>query len=458
MTGGTQLPLDRSTPPQAGTVRPFNFPAVRSTTLPNGLSLRIARMNQVPLVTMSVVLKGGESALGDSQAGLAVLTGAALEGGTARRSGPELAEAFEGIGTSLSVRTGWDSTTLSVTCLADRKENAMALLVEALLEPAFPEDEVDRLKNQRLAAIQQRRMDPSSLADDAAAHFFFADSVPYHRPLAGTQASIESVGVPEIRGSWEERFRASGAGIVVAGDVDIPEVESLVTDFLGSWDGIPKGRRSFSSTPRSREGKIIVVDRPGAVQSEIRIGQAGVSRDTPFFIPLQIFNTILGGAFTSRLMLNLREDQGYTYGIRSRFGFRLEAGFFGVFTAVATEVTAPAVKETMAEITGLLDGGPTEEEVTRARDFIAGVFPLQLETPGQVASRIAELLIYDLDDDFFSTYRERIREVSVQDALEAGRAVLRPQELVVVVVGDGEKIRGPLEELGYGPVEVVPSI
>jgi zinc protease len=458
MTDGTRLPLDRSTPPQAGTVRPFSFPAVTSTTLPNGLGLRIARMTRVPLVTMSVVLKGGESALGDSQAGLAVLTGAALEGGTARRSGPALAEAFEGIGTSLSVRTGWDSTTLSVTCVADRKEEAMTLLAEALLEPAFPENEVDRLKNQRLAAIRQRQMDPSSLADDSVAHFIFADSVPYHRPHAGTQASIESLTVQEIRKSWEERFRASGAGIVVVGDVDIPEVEGLVGNFLGSWDGTPKGRDAFSSTPRSREGRIIVVDRPGAVQSEIRIGQVGVSRDTPFFFPLQIFNTVLGGAFTSRLMLNLREERGYTYGIRSRFGFRLEAGFFGVFTAVATEVTAPAVKEAMSEITGLLDGGPTEEEVTRARDFIAGVFPLQLETPGQVASRIAELIIYDLDDDFFSTYRERIREVSVQDAHEAGRAVLRPQEMAVVVVGDGEKVRGPLEELGLGAVEVIPSI
>ena len=457
MTDGTRHPLDRSEPPRAGTVRPFDFPEVTSTTLSNGLGLRVARMTQVPLVTISLVLKGGESALGDPQAGLAVLTGTALDGGTARRTGPELAEAFEGIGTSLSVQTGWDSTVLSVTCLADRKEEAMGLLAEVLLEPAFPEDEVDRFKDQRLAAIQQRRMDPGSLADDSAAHFFFADSVPYHRPLAGTSSSIETMGAQLIRQFWEGNFRASGAGLVVVGDVDIPEVEGLVGDFLGSWDGTPQGGGSFSSEPRSRERKIVVVDRPGAVQSEIRIGQMGTSRSTPHFFPLQILNTVLGGAFTSRLMLNLREVQGYTYGIRSSFGLRSEAGPFVVSTAVGTEVTAPAVKEAMSEITGLFHGGPTPEEVARARDFIAGVFPLRLETTGQVASRIAELIIFDMEDDFFSTYRDRIREVTVQGTLEAGQAVLRPEELVVIVVGDGEEVRGPLEELGFGPVEMIPS-
>jgi predicted Zn-dependent peptidase len=157
-------------------------------------------------------------------------------------------------------------------------------------------------------------------------------------------------------------------------------------------------------------------------------------------------------------MLNLREARGYTYGVRSRFGFYSQAGPFGVSMAVATEVTAQAVREALSEITGLIEGGPSEDEVVQARDFIAGVFPLRLETPGQVAARIAELIIYDLEDDFFSSYRDRIRMVSVEDTLRAGQAVLRPDELTMVVVGDGSTVRGPLEELGVGPVEVVSSL
>jgi zinc protease len=191
------------------------------------------------------------------------------------------------------------------------------------------------------------------------------------------------------------------------------------------------------------------------VQSEIRIGHVGVSRSTPFFFPLRVFNTVLGGAFTSRLMLNLREEKGFTYGVRSRFSHRRGPGPFGISMAVATEVTAPAVAEALKELEGILDEGPTEAEVERARDYIAGVFPLALETTSQVAARIAEVQIYDLPDGFFSTYRDQIRGVSAESALEAGRAVIRPEELKVVVVGDAASVQGPLEELDFGPVEVV---
>ena len=455
MTRPTPSTRDRTQPPNPGNVRPFDFPQVHSTRLPNGLGLRVARMNQVPLVTLSVILRAGESVLPDEAAGLAVLTGASLEGGTLRRPGPELAQAFEDIGTSLSVHTGWDATRVSVTCVADRKEEALALLAEALLEPAFPESEVDRFRSQRLAAIQQRSMDPGRLADDAAAHHFFSDSTPYHRPVAGTQSSVESLNPEEIRGFWQSYYRPVDAGLVVVGDVDIPEVERMAEDFFGEWHGAPQDLGGFKSEARSPRGRVVVVHRPGAVQSEVRIGQPAAARNTPFYFPLQVFNTVLGGAFTSRLMLNLREVRGYTYGVRSRFGLRSGKGPFSISTAVATEVTAPAVEEAMSELRGLIHEGPTSEELRQARDFIAGVFPLRLETTGQVASSIAELIVYHLEDDFFSTYRDRIRAVTAEDAREAGGAVLRPQEMVVVVVGDGEETRGPLEELDLGPVEVV---
>jgi zinc protease len=211
-------------------------------------------------------------------------------------------------------------------------------------------------------------------------------------------------------------------------------------------------------SPRFPDRRIVVVDRPGSVQSEIRIGEIGVPRNTPHFFPLQIFNTVLGGAFTSRLMLNLREERGFTYGVRSRFSFRRGAGPFGISMAVATEVTAPAVEEAMKELQALLDEGPAEKEVERARDYMAGVFPLHLETTGQVAARISELKIYDLPDDFFGSYRDRIREVTPAAAAAAGREAIHPEELVVVVAGDAEAVRGPLEELDLGSVEVVSQI
>ncbi len=456
MTGPAVPLLDRSNAPESGSVRSFDFPPVLTSDLPNGLELKIARMTRVPLVTVTVALDAGEALLPDASGGLAVLSGEGLEGGSAKLSGPELAEALEGIGTGLSVRTGWDSTTASLTCLSERMEEAVGLLAEALLRPAFPEEEVDRFKKQRLAAIRQRQMDPGSLADDAAAHFFYSDSAPYHRPLAGSHESVEALGPKEIRSFVSDHYKPSGAGMVVVGDVEVSEVEALARAHFGDWSGGPGGRPGADLSPRFAERRVMVVDRPGSVQSEIRIGQVGVSRSTPHFFPLKIFNTILGGAFTSRLMLNLREEQGYTYGVRSRFSLRRGAGPFGISMAVATEVTADAVREALAELEGLLEDGPTEKEVERARDYIAGVFPLLLETTGQVAARISELQIYDLPDDFFGTYRDRIRGVTPEAALAAGRETLRLGELVVVVAGDAKGIQGPLEDLGFGPVEVVP--
>jgi zinc protease len=413
-------------------------------------------MRRFPLVTVTLVLDAGESHLEDERAGLAVLSAQALEGGSEAYPGPALAEALEDIGAGLAIHTGWDSTSVSVTCLAERAEEAVGLLAEALLRPAFPTEEVDRIRDQRLAAIRQRRMDPGSLADDAASHYFYADTVPYHRPLAGTPASVETLGAEQTRSFTAGVYRPEGTGMVVVGDVEPSEVADLAHRHFGAWAGESAPLRGVVSEARFPAGKVLVVDRPGAVQSEIRIGQVGVARSTPFFFPLQVFNTVLGGAFTSRLMLNLREKRGFTYGVRSRFSFRRSAGPFKISTAVATEVTAPAVREILAELGGLVEGGPTREEVDRARDFIAGVFPLHLESTGQVAARIGELLVYGLPDDFFSTYRDRIRAVTPEDVLDAGRTVLRPDEMVILVVGDAKEVRSPLEALDLGAVEVVP--
>jgi zinc protease len=447
--------VDRSRAPDPGPIRTFDFPEVVSSRFDSGLDLRVARMSRLPAVSANLVLAVGEASLRADHAGLAVLAGEALEGGTEGRSGSDLAEALERIGAQARVSAGWDSTTVSLTCLAERMEEAVALLAEDLLQPAFPPQEVGRFKNQRLAAIRQRRMDPGSLADDAAAHFFFADHVPYRRPVAGTATSVEGIGPEAVQAFAMAHYRPVGAGLVVAGDVDVPEVVELARSYFGDWEGAPESAVSFESVPRFPDRRVLVVDRPGSVQSEIRIGQVGAPRSTPHFFPLQIFNTVLGGAFTSRLMLNLREEQGFTYGVRSRFAFRRSAGPFRISTAVATEVTAPAVSQALAELEGLVEEGPTQREVERARDFIAGVFPLHLETTGQVAARIGELLVYGLPDDFFASYRDRIRSVAPQDVLAAGREVLRPRDMVVVVVGEADAIRGPLEELGLGPVEIV---
>ncbi len=447
--------LDRNAPPEPGAIRPFDFPDVDRRRLGNGLDLRVARMTRLPMAHARLFVRAGEGALKPDRAGLSVLAGDALEGGTKRRSGTDLAEALEGIGARLGVSTGWAGTSVSLSCLADRLEEGMGLLAEAVREPDFPEEEVARTREQQLALIRQRAMDPSARASDAACRRYFEPGIPYARPQVGTAESVAPLGRNALRGYADACWRPEGGGLVLTGDLDPDEMESLADRVLGDWTGAPALEDDFEVAPRTRERRIWLVDRPGAVQSELRVGHVGVARDTPDYFALRVLNALFGGTFTSRLNLNLRETHGYTYGVRSRFSFWTRPGPFEVSTSVGTDVTAPALRAIVDEMETLVADGPTEDEVRAARDYIAGVFPLGLETVGQVASQITSAVIHGLPEDYFDTYRDRIRGVTAEAAAEAGRRHIRPDELQLVVVGAADQVQGPLEELGLGPVERV---
>jgi predicted Zn-dependent peptidase len=447
-------PLDRTSPPARGAVRDFDFPEVQRRALSNGLDLRVSRVARLPAVSVGLFIRSGEAALADRRAGLSVLTADALEGGTKRRSGTDLAEALERIGARFGASVSWEGTSADLYCLADKLPEALRFLAEAVREPAFPEDEVERAREQQLAELRQRRMDPGDLANDAALSRYYRAGVPYARPLDGTLESLAAFSRADLVGYSDACYRPGAGGLVVVGDVDAHEVQALAEEHLGSWVGSPPEGDPFDTTPARRERTVLLVDRPGAVQSEIRVGHVGAERATPDYFALQIANLVFGGTFTSRLNLNLRERNGFTYGVRSRFSFRRQPGPFEVATAVGSEVTAPAVREILAELEALVEKGPTQDEVEAARDFAAGVFGLQLETVGQVASRVTQLLVYGLDDAYFRSYRDEMRAVTVDAVAAAAARHMRPAEAQVVVVGDAATVAGPLEALGLGPVEV----
>lgn len=229
----------------------------------------------------------------------------------------------------------------------------------------------------------------------------------------------------------------------------------MVLDNFGAWTGEPANLPDFDVEPRTRERRVHIVHRPGSVQSEIRVGHVGTTRTDPDYYALSIANMVLGGMFTSRLNLNLREKHGFTYGVRSRFTFRTHPGPFQVSTAVGNDQTAPAVREIIAELTRMAGEGPTEEEVRAARDYVAGIFGLRLETAGQVATRVSQLVVYGLPDDHFDGYRERMRRVDVRAAAAAAARHIRPQEAQIVLVADADAVASEVEALDLGPVEVV---
>ena len=440
-----------STPPGPGPVEPFAVPDVHATRLDSGLEVRVARRGGVPVVTALLVLDAGESTVERGRAGLAVLTGKALHGGTARRSAVELACALEDMGTHLGTATGWDSTVVSLTCTADRFPRALRLLSEVVVTPGFPREEVERTREQQLGGIRQRRVFPAQLATAAAAHFFFREGATYGRPMAGTERTVTALERAHAAGFAEGRYRPRGAALVVAGDVPEARVTDLCAECFGGWRG---GAAPVEATAVARFGerRIAIIHRPGAVQSELRIGHASVRRATPDYFPMIVLNAVLGGAFTSRLNLNLREDKGFTYGVNSSFLFRRSGGMFRVATAVATEVTAAAVREVLAETEGLVAGGPTAAEVRAARDHLAGIFPLRMETAARIATGVAQMFVHGLPADYLARYRERVRAVEVEDVARAAVRRLHPDALTVVVAGDADRIAPELEALG--PVEV----
>jgi predicted Zn-dependent peptidase len=240
----------------------------------------------------------------------------------------------------------------------------------------------------------------------------------------------------------------------VVGDVDAAEIAELAERCFDGWTGHPASEADFQVRAAAGERRVLVVHRPGSVQSEVRVGHVGAQRQTPDYFALSVANMVLGGTFTSRLNLNLRERNGFTYGVRSRFDFRARPGPFEVSTSVGNEVTAAAVREILSELQGVADEGPTDQEVSSARDFAAGVFGLQLETVGQIASRVSHLVVYSLADEYYRDYRDRMREVSTEAAAASARLHMRPEEAQIVVVGDADIVGPPLEELGLGPFAV----
>ncbi|MXX73430.1 MAG: insulinase family protein [Gemmatimonadetes bacterium] len=444
----------RGKPPPPGPIRPYEFPPVADERLGNGMRVRVVQKQPLGLVTAMVVLRAGETAAPAGREGLAVLAGDALEGGTTRLSSVELACRLEDIGASFGAATGWDSTTVAVSCLADNLVDALPLLAEMVRSPAFDQAEFDRYKAQRLATAAHRRMDPASLAADCHARSIYGDGDTYARPLGGTEASLGALEADHARQYAAARYGPARAAVVVVGDVESEEVRQLADREFGDWGEQSANPPEAVVAGREPGRSIHVVHRPGSVQSEIRVGHVGVSRFIEDYLPLTVVNLVLGGSFSSRLNLNLREHHGFTYGVRSTFAARRNLGPFVVSTAVENSVTAAAVREIFREVEALSESGPTADEVQTATSYLAGVFPLRMESTGQVASRIAGLIVFGLPVDYYRDYRDRIREVTREQAMAAARRHIRPRELCTVVVGDADAVAPGLEDLKIGPVTI----
>lgn len=444
--------FDRSAPPPPREARPFRFPPVLRTRLPNGLTVLAARHPGPPLVSLEVVAPAGGQYDPAGRPGIATLTASLIDEGTVRRSSLEIAAMAENLGGYLATGADWDVGYLATGLLAGYRQQGLDLLAEVNATPTFPEAEVERLRQQRLAEILRRGQDPGALADDRF-HREVYRGTPYASPLAGTEESITGLDRDALFGFYSQHYGFSGSTLIAVGDFDAEELLREVEAAFGAAGPDAPPPTPPEIRPPVPEGvSVHIVDRPGAAQTELRVGQVGVPRTHPDYPVLIVLNTLLGGKFTSRINLNLRERHGYTYGANSRFHPRLGPGPFLVTAAVETVAAAPAARETLHELRRVREALVEPEELAETQGYVVGVFPYSLQTVGDITRRLETLTVYNLPDDYYTTYLERIAAVTREDVLEAARRHLDPDRMTIVAVGPAATLEPQFE--GMGPVSV----
>jgi len=421
-------------PPAPLADRPLEFPLFRETTLSNGLPLLIVEHPGQPVATVSLYIRSGSSADPVEQAGLADLAADLLTKGTDARSSEEISETIEGVGGRLDASASQDFLSISATILEDHLPLAMDLLSDVALRPTFPEEEFQLARRRTLSGLEAALGQPGTLAEQAFLEEVYGKDHPYG--VGAVPATVSRIDLEDVRAFHRGNFGPSNALLVVAGAVDAARVQALADRYFGNWSAAaPEGRR-FPEPPVRVDRRITLIHRPGSVQSNIWVGHIGVRPDTPDYFAIQVLNQILGGGSVSRLQQVLRDERGWTYGAYSLFTRPRDLGFFAAVTEVRTEVTDSAVAEIVSQMERLQHQPIPAREFDAAVSYLAGSFPLRIETPGQIASQIALSRLLGRPLEHVTEYRERIRAVTPADVQRVAREYVRPEQAAIVVVGD----------------------
>lgn len=452
--------LDRR--PAPGVPRPYHFPRFRRSRLDNGLTVVAVDVPGRPLLAAELVVEGGAASEAEELAGVTWLTGRAMSEGTRRRDAIAFVEATERLGAAISTACSWEALGASLTVPRRHLGPSLELLAEMALRPSFPADEVDRLRAQRLNDLLQANADPARRVDRAFAETLYAPGAAYRRLLAGDEASVPRLERGTLAARHEALFDPARAALILAGDLEGLDPVALAAEHFGGWragasavlgaDGIVAADEPAPNAGGGR--RVVLIDRPGSAQSELRIGHVGLPRRIPDYHAVTVLTAIVGGLFNSRLQRLLREERGYTYGIGAGFSFRRGAGPFAVRTAVETAVTVAAIRDVLEVLAGTRGVPVSAPELDSARDFLVGVFPLRFEGADRVASAVADLMVMDLPDDELDRYRPAVAGVTETDVARAAEHI-RPDEVAIVLVGDAGRIGGELERAGFGPIDVV---
>ena len=450
-----QAPLDRAIPPLPMTAAAFRPPRPEVRELACGIPVWIIPRHDLPIVAATFVIDAGASHHSPEKGGLAGLTADLLDEGTTSRTSHQIALAAEGMGTSLSVSAGWDGAYVGLQCLTPHLEATLDLATDVLLNPTFPVQEWERIHAQTITALRAQRDSAEARAGRAMLRALYDVDHPYHVPVDGEEATVRGLTVDHLREFHRLRYLPGNAACVVAGDVEPDRIVALLDARLQGWT--TTGTRPVATVPqptRSGRNRLLLLDRPGAPQAVVRVAHLGTHRLDPDYTDLMVWNQILGGQFTSRLNAKLREEKGFTYGVRSGFDFRKGAGPFLISSSLQQDRLAEALADLRQEVVALLDDRPpTESELEDARRSLIEGQARHFETPSALVSRYAGLFLYGLPADHHAQFAERLEAVTLASMQAAAHRQVHPKEFVAVIVADAELVAESLEGLKWAAVE-----
>jgi zinc protease len=444
--------VDRTKAPTLGPAPALHLPAMRTVTLPNGLTLAVVEMHKVPVVEVQVLVDAGAARDPGDLPGLAAFTANMLTQGAGARSALALADEVAYLGAQLTAASDWDFVTVRLHVPSRHLEPALDLLADVLLRPQFADSEITRQRGLLATTILQQRDQPVAMAGIAFPAIVLGAAHPYGHPSAGNDSTPPKLTRERVLSFYQGSYRPNTTKILVVGDITPAQARRLFAARLGTWQRGTVAAFPQAKAPAPAARSIYLVDKPGAAQSVIRIGQPGVPRSTPDYATIQVLNTILGGAFTSRLNQNLRETHGYTYGASSGFAARRLPGYFVAGASVVTAKTDSSLIEFMKELRRIRDDSVPRAELEKAKQYITLQLPGAFETTGGAAARFRDVLVYNLPLNWYERFIPAVNAVTAAQVQSAARRYVDPDHFAIVVVGDRSQIEPGIKALNEGPI------
>jgi zinc protease len=441
--------------PALGAVRPYTLPPVEDFRLANGLRVVAVRQGAVPLVTARLIVDAGAEHEPAARGGLALLTASLIPEGTAAMAGPELAERMERLGAQFQTGAAQNLAFVAVTALKPAFPEALRLAAGPVTAAAIPEREFQRVRQQAVTQQVQSRSTVEGLAAEAFARAVFEPGAPYARLASGTPATLQAITRDDVVRWYRTRYAPGNATLLLVGDLSAAEARRLAEDAFGAWRAeAPRPARPANPARSVSATRVILIDRPGSVQSAIRVGQATIGAEDPDYLRLAAITQVLGGAFNARINQNLRERHGWTYGAFASFVPQRGAGTLFINSSVRTNATDSALVESVREYRRLVDEPVPSAELGGATGNLAGSFPSSVLTVQGLAQRIQSLLVWGLPMDFYATYGPRLAALTPAEITRVAQGRLTPAALTIVVAGDLAAVEAPIQALNLGSVEV----